>query len=168
MVAMSCRRPSLSHPPARGHHTGFICEGSLPPWGSAGERSELFIKPRLVAPQLIFPLGYILKSISLVDTSARQRGFEFRVFLLLGELSEAIEPHLPVCQLCRRQLRPNMWSSPTTKSLDPIVATARRVGFPWGKPRTRHMWICLQLSGARGVGNGGVRALNIYKLFIEL
>ena len=29
-------------------------------------------------------------------------------------------------------------------------------GLPRGKPRTRHMWICLQLSGARGVDNGGV------------
>ena len=30
-------------------------------------------------------------------------------------------------------------------------------GFPWGKPRTRHMWNCLQLSGARGVDNGDVK-----------
>ena len=30
-------------------------------------------------------------------------------------------------------------------------------GLPKGKPRTRHMWICLQLSGARGVDNGGVK-----------
>ena len=30
-------------------------------------------------------------------------------------------------------------------------------GLPRGKPRTRHMWICLQLSGARGVDNGGVK-----------
>ena len=26
-------------------------------------------------------------------------------------------------------------------------------GLPRGKPRTRHMWICLQLSGDRGVDN---------------
>ena len=65
-----------------------------------------------------------------MDTSARQRGFEIRVFPLLGELPKAIEPHLPVCQLYRRQLGPNMCSSPTTKSLDPIVVTALRVGFP--------------------------------------
>ena len=31
-------------------------------------------------------------------------------------------------------------------------------GLPRGKPRSRHMWICPQLSGARGVDNGGVRA----------
>ena len=31
-------------------------------------------------------------------------------------------------------------------------------GLPRGKPRTRHMWICLKLSGARGVENGGVMA----------
>ena len=30
-------------------------------------------------------------------------------------------------------------------------------GLPRGKPRTRHMWICLQLSGARGVDNGGMK-----------
>ena len=65
-----------------------------------------------------------------VDASARQRGFEIRVFPLLGELPKAIEPHLPVCQLYRWQLGPNMWSSPTTKSLDPIVVTALRVGIP--------------------------------------
>ena len=35
-------------------------------------------------------------------------------------------------------------------------------GLPRGKPRTRHMWICLQLSEARGVDNGGVRALVAY------
>ena len=95
--------------------------GSLPPWGAAGERSEFNIKPPLGAPLLIFPQ---------VDTSARQRGFEIRVFPLLGELPKAIEPHLPVCQLYRWQLGSNMWSSPTTKSLDPIVVTALRVGFP--------------------------------------
>ena len=71
-----------------------------------------------------------MKSFPQVDTSARQRGFEIRVFPLLGELPMAIEPHLSVCQLYRWQLGPNMWSSPTTKSLDPIVATALRVGFP--------------------------------------
>ena len=70
-----------------------------------------------------------MKSFSQVDTSARQRGFEIRVFHLQGELPKAIEPHLLVCQLCRWQLGPNMWSSPTTKSLDPIVVTVLRVSF---------------------------------------
>ena len=64
-----------------------------------------------------------------MDTSARQRGFEIRVFPLLGELPKAIEPHLPACQLYRWHLGPNMWSSPTTKSLDPIEVTALQVGF---------------------------------------
>ena len=115
---------------AHGHHTGFSVGGSLPPWGAAGERSEFNIKPPLGAPLLIFPWGYLLKSFPQVDTSARQQGFEIRVFPLLGELPKAIEPHLPVFQLYRWQLGPNMWSSPTTKSLDPIVVTALRVGFP--------------------------------------
>ena len=103
---------------------------SIPPWRAAGERSEFNIKPPLGAPLLIFPRGYLLKSFPQVDTSVRQRGFEIIVFPLLGELPKAIEPHLPVCQLYRWQLGPNMWSSPTTKSLDTIVATALRVGFP--------------------------------------
>ena len=35
-------------------------------------------------------------------------------------------------------------------------------GLPRGKPRTRHMWICLQLSGASVVDNGGVKgSLNL-------
>ena len=104
--------------------------GSPPPWGTAGERSEFDIKPPLGAPLLIFPRGYLLKSFPQVDASARQRGFEIRVFPLLGELPKAIEPHLPVCQLYRWQLGPNMWSSITTMSFDPIVVTALRVGFP--------------------------------------
>ena len=95
------------------------------------ERGQSFnIKPPLGAPLLIFPQGYLLKSFPRVDTSARQWGFEIRVFPLLGELPKAIEPHLPVCQLYRWQLGPSMWTSPTTKSLDPIVVTALRVGFP--------------------------------------
>ena len=104
--------------------------GTLPPCGAAGERSELNIKTPLGAPLMIFPRGYLLKSFPQVDTSARQRGFEIRVFPLLGELPKVIEPHLPVCQLCRWQLGPNMWSSSTTKSLDPIVVTAIWVDFP--------------------------------------
>ena len=101
--------------------------GSLSPWGSAGERSEFNIQPPLGAPLLIFPRGYLLKSFSQVNTSARQLEFEVSVFPLLVELPRAIEPHLPVCQLYRWQLGPNMWS--TTMSLDPIIVTALRVGF---------------------------------------
>ena len=83
---------------------------STPPWGAARERSEFSIKPPLGAPLLIFSRGYLLKSFPQVDTSARQRGFEIRVFPLLDELPKAIEPHLPVFQLYRWQLGPNMWS----------------------------------------------------------
>ena len=96
--------PVCQDPPARGQHTYFICGGSLPPCGAAAERSESNIKPPLGAPLLIFPRGYLQKSFPQVDTSARQRGFEVRVFPLLGELPKATEPHLPVCQLCRWQL----------------------------------------------------------------
>ena len=104
--------------------------GSLPPCEAAGERSEFNIKPSFRAPLQIFPRGYLLKSFPHVDTSARQRGFEIRVFPLIGELQKAIEPHQPVWQLDRWQLGPNMWNSPTTKSLNHIVVTALRVGFP--------------------------------------
>ena len=108
----------------------FSVGGSLPPWVAAGERSEFNIQPPLGAPLLIFPRGYLLKSFPQVDTSAKQREFEIRVFPLLGELSKAIEPHVPVCRLYGWKLGPNMWSSPTTKSLDPVVVTALRVVFP--------------------------------------
>ena len=73
-----------------------------------------------LSPEVFSSSGYFRKTV----------GFEIRVFPLVGELPKAIEPHLPVCQLYRWQLGPSMWSSPTTKSLDPIVATALRVGFP--------------------------------------
>ena len=129
---MSCQRPSLSGPACAWTPHGFFFVGGSfpPPCAAAGERSEFNIKPPLGAPLLIFPRGYLLKSFPQVDTSARQRRFEIRVFPRLGEMQKAIEPHLSVCQLCRWQLGPNMWSSPTTKSLDPIVVTALRVGFP--------------------------------------
>ena len=130
MVAMSCRRPSLTGSAYAWTPHGFFCGRFLPPWGAAGERSEFNIKPPLGAPLLIFPRGYLLKSFPQVDTSARQRGFEIRAFPLLGEPPKAIEQHLPVCQLYHWQLGPNMWSSPTTKSLDPIVITALLFGFP--------------------------------------
>ena len=51
-------------------------EGSIPPCGAAGERSEFNIKPPLGAPLLIYPRGYLLKSFPQVDTSARQRGLK--------------------------------------------------------------------------------------------
>ena len=123
---MSCRRSSSSGPACAWTPHWFYLWGVPFPL----VESEFNIKPPLGAPLLIFPRGYLLKSLPQVDTSARQRGFEIRVFPLLGELPKAIEPHLPTCQLYRWQLGPNMWSSPTTKSLDPIVVTALRVGFP--------------------------------------
>ena len=80
--------------------------GFLHPWGDAGERSELSIKPPLGAPLMIFLRGYLLMSFPQVDTSARQRGFEIRVFHLLGELPKAIEPNQSVRLLYRWQLGP--------------------------------------------------------------
>ena len=45
--------------------------GSLPPWETAGERSEFNIKPSLGAPLLIFPRGYLLQSFPQVDTCGK-------------------------------------------------------------------------------------------------
>ena len=69
------------------------------------------------------------KALSIRGYICNTAGFEIRVFSLLGDLSKAIEPHMPVCHLYRWQLRPTKWSSPTAKSLDSIVITAIRVGF---------------------------------------
>ena len=121
---MCCPRPRVDN--TRVSSVG----GTIPPWRSAGERSESNIKLPLGAPLLIFPRGYLLKSFPQMDTSARQRGLEIRVFPLLGELPKAIEPNMPVCQLYRWLLRPNKWSSSTTKSLDPNVVASLLVGFP--------------------------------------
>ena len=70
---------------------------------------------------MLFPQG---------DTFTRLQGFEIRDFPLLGELSKAIECRLPVCKLYCWQLCPTMWSSPMTKSLDPVIVTALWVDLP--------------------------------------
>ena len=102
--------------------------GSLP-LGELSEKPEIDIKLRVGCQLQIFLQGYLLKSFSQGDTSARQWKFEFRVLPLLDKLPKAIKPHLPAYQLYRWQLGPNISSSPTTKSLDPIVVTALPVGF---------------------------------------
>ena len=58
-------------------------------------------------------------------------GFEIKVFPLLGEMPKAIQPHLHVCQLYRRQLGPNVWFSLMTKSLDPITVTTFVLTTQW-------------------------------------
>ena len=117
-------------PPARGCHTGFICVGSLQPMRAAGERPEFDIRPPLGNPRLIVPRGHIQKTFPHGNTSAKNWWFKIRTFPLLGKLPMAIEPHLPVCQLYRWQLDPIKCSLPTTKSIDPIMFTALRLGFP--------------------------------------
>ena len=59
---------------------------SLPSKRAAREMPEFNITPPLGAPLLIFHNGYLLMSFPQLDAFARQRGFEIRVFLLLGEL----------------------------------------------------------------------------------
>ena len=104
--------------------------GSLLPIGAAGERPEFDIKPLLGAPFLTFHRGYLLKSFPPANTSVRQRGFEIRIFPLLGELPKVIKTHLPAYLLLRWQLGARKLSSITIKSLDPIVVTVHQMGFP--------------------------------------
>ena len=127
---MSCRRPSLSGPACAWRPHVFICGGSIPPWGAAGERSEFDIKPPLGAKLLIFPRGFLLKTFPQVDTSARQRGFEIRVFPLLGELQKAIEPHLPDFQSYRWQLGPKHVVFAYDQVAKPHRSYRPSVGFP--------------------------------------
>ena len=133
---MSCRRPSLWGPVCAWTPHGFICWGLPSPWGAAGERSEFNIKSPLGVPLLIFPRGHLLKPFPQVDTSARQRGFEIRVFPLLDELPKAIEPHLPV-------IPPATQSQHVVFAYDQVARPHRSNrpsgGLPRGKPRTCHM-----------------------------
>ena len=54
MVATSSRKQVCLDTPARGHHTGIICRGSLPPIGAAEVRPVLNIKSPIGAPHMIF------------------------------------------------------------------------------------------------------------------
>ena len=111
-------------PPARGHHTEYIYRAvPFPQW----KQPEFDNKPPLRAPQLVLLEGDLLKAFPQVDTSARQLGLWIRGVPLLFEQPMVMEPHLPVCQLHRWQLDPTKWSSPTTKSIIPIVVTALRL-----------------------------------------
>ena len=105
----------------------FYLLGLPSPMGAARERPEFDIKLPLGAPLLIFPRSNHLKSFPQGDTSARQR--RFKIFLLC-KLPRAIESHLYVWKLYRWHLSPNKQSSPTTKSLHPVVVTSFLVGFP--------------------------------------
>ena len=145
----------------RGHHTGFICGGSIPPWGAAGERSESNIKPPKGAPLLIFPRGYLLKSIPQVDTSARQFEISFPSPRRPAKGYRDTPARLPVIPLATRSQRVVLAYDQVAR---PHHSYHPSGGLPRGKSRTHHMWIRLQLSGARGVYNGGVRAANVTHL----
>ena len=73
--------------------TRALFAGGFP---SSVERPELDVSSPLGSPHQIVPRGYLLKSFSQGDTSAKQWGFEIRVFHLLGDLPKAIKPHLPL------------------------------------------------------------------------
>ena len=105
---------------------------------------------------MIFPYGYLLKSFPQWDTSARQRGFEIRAFPLprASTVDRASTARLPVIPLTTR-------SQQVVFTYDQVIRPHRNYrasgGLPRGDPRSRHRWICLQLSFANGADNGGVR-----------
>ena len=73
-------------------NTTWILSVGVPfPYVSCRREARVDIKPPLGAPLLIFPPEVFEKRLAL----ARQQGFEFRIFPLLGELPKAIEAHLP-------------------------------------------------------------------------
>ena len=75
LLQRPARDPVCRGQPAYGHFTGFIV-GIPSPIEAAGEKTELDAKPPLGAPLLILPRGYLLKSFTQEDTSARQRGLK--------------------------------------------------------------------------------------------
>ena len=133
--------PVFLDPPASGHHTGLICGRFKCHLGSCRGDDRVSHKTAFLgsthdfssrlSPEVFFTCGYFRKT----------AGFEISVFPLLGELPKTIEPHLPICQLYRWQLGPNMWSSPTTKSFDPIEVTALRVGFNGKATNPPHVYL---------------------------
>ena len=114
--------PACRDPIARGRHMGFINRGFLPllkqPEKGQGMRanrlSSLFSR-------------FLLEAISTRGYFIMTAGFEISIHSL--ELPRVIEPHLPVCQSYHWRIDSNMWSSSTTRSLDPIVVTTRRVNI---------------------------------------
>ena len=129
---------------------------------AAGERSEFDIKPPLGDPLLILSRGYFLKSFLQRDISTRQRVFEIIVFLFIDKLPKAIKPHLSVSSHIAGNPVP-----PSVFVYDYVIRLRRSCrpsrGLHSGEPRIRHRWICLQLSGARGVDNGQQRGHNSVK-----
>ena len=105
--------------------------GSLPQLGTVGERPEFDIKPPLGASLQICHQGYLLKSSLQGDTSARS------VFLLLGELQKATEPHLSVIPLVSR-------SHQMVFTYDQVIRSHHSYhpsgGLPKEKPQTCHRY----------------------------
>ena len=122
--------PSLSGPVCAWTPHGFFLRAFPTPYGSCRREARFCHQTIFRGSTPDFTLTLSPEVYSSGDTSPRQQGFEITVFHLLCEMPKVIEPHLPVCLLCRWQLCSNMWSSPTTKLLGPIVVTVLWVGFP--------------------------------------
>ena len=137
--------------------------GNLPPCGAAGERSDFNIKPPLGAPLLIFSSRLSPEVFSTSVYFRKTAGVWNQSFpspRWAAKGYRATPARMPVIPLATR-------SQHVDFAYDQVVRPHRSYGpsggLPWGKPRTRHMWIYQQFSGARGVYNGGVNGnIQIY------
>ena len=83
------------------------------------------------------------------DISARQRGNQSLPSPMCAVKGHRISPvRLPVIPLATRS---KQVAFEYAKSSYPIATAVRCVGFSGESLRPRHMWICLQLSSAKGV-----------------
>ena len=129
MVSGSCRWPCWSRSACTwASHWFYLC-GFPPPLSSWQREANLWRQAAARGSTPDSSLGLPLEVFFTRGYFCKTAWFEIRVFSPLAELPTSIEPHLSVCQLYRWQLGPTMWSSPTTKSLDPIIVTALRMAL---------------------------------------
>ena len=158
MVAMSCRRPSLSGSSCAWTQHGFYlwgypsllgsCRREVRVWHQTAFRSSTHNFSLRLSHEVFCTSGYFHKTAGVWNQS-----FPSPRWAAKGHW--ATPARLPVIPLAT-------WSQHVVFAYDQVVRPHRSYhpsgGLPRGKPWTRHMWICLQLSGASGMDNGGVRA----------
>ena len=156
MVAASCRRPGFYGPACVWTPHGFYLQGFPSLCGSCWREARVLQLTAFrgstpdfslrLSPEVFSAKGYFRKTagfeISFPSPRWAAKGYR---------ASPARLPVIPLATL----------SHHVVLAYDQVVWPHRSYspsgGFPRGKPRTRHMWICLQLSGGRGMDNGGVR-----------
>ena len=155
---MSCRRPSLSGPacawtPHRLHLWGvpfplWSCLREVRVWHQSAFRGFTPDFSSRFPPEVLFTSGYFRKTAGVWNQSFPSPRWAAKGY-------RATPARLPVIPLATR-------SQHLVFDYDQVVRPHRSYrpsgGLPMGKPRTRHMWICQKLSGARGEDTGGVRA----------